>query len=136
KMYPPCGYSPSDPMLDPFYEYCAEKQLPVLIHFGPTSPVLSFEYANPLCLDRAAKRFSNVNFIIAHGAVHYRQEAIAMCRYRPNVYLDVSAFTTIEGGAGWKPVIKKMLDSDINHKVLFGSDWPLTNFSSDYRSLI
>src|SRR5262249_21122080 len=66
KLYPPCGYSPSDERLFPFYEVCAQRRLPVLLHTGPTSPVLQFECAHPSLVDRAALCFPSVNFILAH----------------------------------------------------------------------
>ncbi|MBL7103006.1 MAG: amidohydrolase [Bacteroidales bacterium] len=39
KLYPPLGYFPYDPDLDPIYEYCQEKNLPLLTHCSPFNPV-------------------------------------------------------------------------------------------------
>lgn len=39
KLYPPLGYFPYDPDLDPIYEYCQEKNLPLLTHCSPYNPV-------------------------------------------------------------------------------------------------
>ena len=39
KLYPPLGYFPYDDRLDPIYEYCEEKNLPVLVHCSPYNPV-------------------------------------------------------------------------------------------------
>ncbi len=39
KIYPPLGYFPYDPDLDPIYEYCQEMNLPILTHCSPGNPV-------------------------------------------------------------------------------------------------
>ena len=67
KVYPPCGFSPSDPGLFPFYEICDQYKVPVLVHVGPTSPVLAFSNTRPFEVDEAARPFPEVNFILAHG---------------------------------------------------------------------
>lgn len=120
KIYPPCGYSPSDPMLYPFYEICQQWQIPVLTHVGGTNPSLSFETAAPIFLDKAARDFPNVDFILAHGTVSYVAECAMMCNFRPNVYLDISGYQT-EDISQLTAVMKK----GYRHKVIFGTDWPL-----------
>jgi predicted TIM-barrel fold metal-dependent hydrolase len=120
KLYPPCGYSPSERMLYPFYEICAQRDLPVLSHTGGTSPSLAFETSRPICLDRAALDFPSVNFIIAHGSLSYVEESLMLCAYRPNVFLEVSGFQS-------RPVeaLAPLFARGINHKMIFGTDWPV-----------
>ena len=57
KLYPPCGYSPSDPRLNPYFERCAHYGIPVLIHTGPGWGPLDFTFGSPLLVDRAARDF-------------------------------------------------------------------------------
>lgn len=128
KLYPPCGYRPDSPLLTPFYEVCQELALPVLIHIGPTSPVLSFEEAQPLYVDAPARRYPKVNFILAHAAVNWREQALQLCAYRPNVHLDLS-------GAQNQP-IADLLGGDLTHKIIFGTDWPLNHHRSLNARLI
>jgi uncharacterized protein len=120
KLYPPCGYRLSDKILDPFYEICASYELPVLTHIGATSPVLDFEIALPIYIDRPARDFPGVDFILAHGSVHYPDECAMLCNNRPNVYVDVSGYeaTSVAG-------LNSFFRRGINHKVLFGTDWPI-----------
>jgi len=131
KLYPPCGYSPSDARLYPFYEICAAHQIPVLTHTGPTSPLLSFDLARPILVDQAARDFPNVNFILAHGTGCYAEECIMLCSYRPNVFLDVSGFQTM-------PVenLRHLFSRKIDHKIIFGTDWPLFRLQGDQRSAV
>jgi predicted TIM-barrel fold metal-dependent hydrolase len=120
KVYPPCGYSPSDEAMFPFYEICSSLGLPVVVHVGETSPALAMDTAAPLLVDRAARAFPRVNFILAHAAGPYAAECGMLCRFRPNVYADVSAFQ-----AHCTAALGTVLSSGVGHKVVFGSDWPV-----------
>lgn len=136
KVYPPCGFSPGDPMMYPYYELCAHHQVPVLVHIGPTSPVLSFANASPFDLEPAARAFPRVNFILAHGSAHFADECTMMCRYRPNVYLDFSSYQSCGSTASNNGSIKSIASRGINHKVLFGTDWPVFRLQGDQRTFV
>jgi uncharacterized protein len=136
KLYPPCGYSPSDRSLYPCYELCAAHGLPVLLHIGPTSPALAFSYAHPDLLDQAALDFPGVNFILAHGAVNHPEACASLCAFRPNVYLDVSAFLASTHPQGWQAALASLFKSNLNHKILFGTDWPVFRFSGGHRKVM
>ncbi len=124
KLYPPCGYSPSDESLYPLFEICKQHQLPVLLHTGPTSPTLRFSYASPNLIDKAALDFPDVNFILAHAGANNVEEGRLMCLYRPNVYLDISGFPSSTSPGGWRQSLAELFKAGINHKVIFGTDWP------------
>ncbi|HVR11132.1 MAG TPA: amidohydrolase family protein, partial [Thermoanaerobaculia bacterium] len=136
KLYPPCGYSPSDEGLFPLYEICAQRGLPVLLHTGPTSPALSFAFSSPFHVDEAARRFPTVNFILAHGAVHHVEEAVMLCEYRPNVHMDLSGLQgklAVEGATGY---YSHVFRRGLSHKILFGTDWPLFRLQGDQKSFV
>ncbi|MGW7489039.1 amidohydrolase family protein [Streptomyces sp. NPDC054786] len=120
KLYPPCGYKLSDDLLYPYYEICAEYSLPVLSHIGATSPVLDFEIAQPIFVDKAARDFPGIDFVLAHGSVHYPDECAMLCNNRPNVYVDVSGYEAFGTAA-----LNTLFRRGINHKILFGTDWPV-----------
>ena len=131
KLYPPCGYSPSDRMLYPFYEICAAYGLPVLSHTGGTSPGLRFDTSDPLRIDQAAHDFPRINFILAHASTTYLEQCAMMAAYRPNVYLDVSAYQAMS--------IERLGDlfaRGVNHKIIFGSDWPVFRLQQNQKGLI
>jgi len=135
KVYPPCGFSPSDHGLFPFYEICAEHRLPVVVHIGPTSPALSFSTGYPFLLDEAARAFPGVNFIMAHGSVSFTEECLMMCAFRPNLFLDVSAFQSAPGDGGAE-ALRATVSRGINHKVLFGTDWPVFRLQGDQQTFV
>lgn len=136
KLYPPCGFSPSDPALDPFYELCAAYRVPALVHIGPTSPVLGFATTAPFLLDEAARRFKNVTFILAHGAVSFTEECAMLCNFRPNVFLDLSAFQGAICPGGGPAAVKTAVSRGINHKILFGTDWPVFRMQADQKTYV
>lgn len=131
KLYPPCGYQASDPVLYPFYEVCREYRVPVLVHIGATSPALSFEEARPIYIDKAARDFPEVDFILAHGSVHYPDECAMLCSHRANVFLDVSGFESTESDA-----LGAIFKRGINHKVLFGTDWPIFRLKGTQKQFV
>jgi predicted TIM-barrel fold metal-dependent hydrolase len=136
KVYPPCGFSPSFEGLFPFYELCAQYKAPVVVHIGPTSPALAFDTSNPFLLDEAARKFPNVNFILAHSSVSFTEESAMMGAFRPNIYLDISGYQSSfrTGGAGG--AVKRVVSRGINHKVLFGTDWPVFRLQGDQHSFV
>lgn len=136
KLYPPCGFSPSDPALDPFYELCDAYGVPALVHIGPTSPALGFATTAPFLLDEAARRFPRVKFILAHGAVSFTEECAMLCNFRPNVYLDLSAFQGAICPGGGPAAVKACVSRGINHKILFGTDWPVFRMQADQKTFV
>jgi predicted TIM-barrel fold metal-dependent hydrolase len=136
KLYPPCGYSPSDRSLYPYYEICRERALPVLMHIGPTSPALDFSFGHPSLADAAARDFPDVNFILAHGAVNHVDACTSLCAYRPNVYLDISAFLGSTHPGGWQAALAELFRMNLNHKILFGTDWPVFRYSGGHKKVM
>ena len=131
KLYPPCGYRLSDKILYPFYEVCSAYGLPVLSHIGATSPALEAEPARPIFVDRAAKDFPDVDFVLAHGSVNYVEECAMLINSRPNIYVDVSGY---EGGgvAG----LSRLFSLGLHHKVLFATDWPIFRLQGRQASFV
>ncbi|WP_442604269.1 amidohydrolase family protein [Paenibacillus sp. KN14-4R] len=128
KLYPPCGYSPSDERLDPYYEICSALHLPVLIHTGPTTSALPFTFAHPMEVDGAAWRFPQVNFILGHAGAVYAEEAAMLAQYRPNIYLDLSGFQADVPDGTYKTTMKRFLAKGLGSRLLFGTDWPIHRF--------
>jgi predicted TIM-barrel fold metal-dependent hydrolase len=125
KIYPPCGYTASDPALFPFYEICAARRLPVLVHTGPTSPALSFHESRPFGCDVAAKAFPDAVFILAHASIAFPEECLMMAGFRPNVYLDISGFQKSRETPAGRRDLERVLTAGVAHKILFGTDWPV-----------
>jgi len=136
KLYPPCGFSPSDPALFPYYELCAQHRVPVLLHIGPTAPVLDFTISYPFLVDTAARLFPTVDFILAHGAVSFVEECVMLCRFRPNVYLDISGYQACLGFDPTAAAVRNIVSLGINHKVLFGTDFPVFRLQGEQKDFV
>lgn len=135
KLYPPCGYSPSSESLFPYYEICEHYGLPVLLHTGPTARSLDFGFSRPELIDEASRRFPGVNFILAHGGVSYVDVCVNYAKYRENIYLDIGGFT---GGVyydGWQSHLQRLFRLGVNHKIIFGSDWPISRMSGGLKKI-
>lgn len=131
KLYPPCGFSPSDRALYPFYEIAAAWRIPVLMHVGGTCPDLSFETASPVLLDQAARDFPALDFILAHGSVSYAEDCAMMAAFRPNVYIDVSGYQSAD-----LMFLEQLIRRNFSHKVLFGTDWPFFRLQGSQKSCV
>ena len=59
-----------------------------------------------------------------------------MCSYRPNVYLDTGAFLACSHSGGWQPALAELFRKNINHKILFGTDWPVFRYSGGHRKVM
>jgi len=136
KVYPPCGYYPNDEILKPYYELCSEKRLPVVIHTGPTSPVFKSKYSRIHYIDDIAYEYPRVNFILAHGGVMNVDEAALLCAFRPNVYLDISGYFASLAPAGPIEALRFLFKRKINHKIIFGTDWPIGGFKNTYVNIV
>jgi predicted TIM-barrel fold metal-dependent hydrolase len=136
KLYPPCGYSPSDRRLYPYFEICAQRGLPVLSHTGPGWGPLDFTQGPPLLLDNAARDFPAVNFILGHGGVTHVEEAAYLCWHRPNVYLDISQFHSVLSADGWQTHLNRLFRQGIDHKILFGTCWPAFRMAASLDQLV
>lgn len=136
KVYPPCGFSPSAIELFPFYEICARHHVPVVVHIGPTSPVFGFGMTSPFLIDEAARHFPTVNFILAHGSVSFTEECVMLCKFRPNIYLDISAFQSMQGTTSPAETVRRTVSQGINHKVIFGTDWPVFRLQGNQAGFV
>lgn len=136
KVYPPCGFRPDDPLLFPFYELCDAHAVPVLVHTGGTTPVLPFETSEPLAVDAAARRFPRVPFVLAHAPVGFTEQCIVLCRFRPNVFLDLSGFHVSLQFDGTRQALHALLHAGIGSKILFGTDWPLSRLHGTQADLV
>ncbi|MEU5974460.1 amidohydrolase family protein [Streptomyces sp. NPDC047315] len=136
KLYPLCGYSPSDRRLYPYFEVCRQYGLPVISHTGPGWGPLDFTYGAPLLLDGAARDFPGVDFVLGHGGVTHVDESTYLCAHRPNVHLDISQFHSVLHADGWQAHVRALLRTGISHKVLFGTCWPSYRLSESLTSLV
>jgi predicted TIM-barrel fold metal-dependent hydrolase len=122
------AFAPSDPAFFPLFARITELGIPALFHTGtsglgagmPGGGGVRLEYSRPIHLDALAVEFPSLTIIGAHPSWPWEQEMIAILQHKPNVYNDLS---------GWlpkytPPAVLHEAAGRLNHKFLFGSDYP------------
>jgi uncharacterized protein len=126
-------FDPADEAFIPFYEKLKALELPLLTHAGHE---LSFTHARNELADPLRLRLPldlGVTVIVAHMASSGKNEGqknwerlLEMFDDYPNLYTDISTLTQINRMAALKPAL---LDSRVEGRLLFGTDYPLINIS-------
>jgi len=132
KLYPPMGFAPSDPALNPYLDLCAERGLPILIHTGASLATLDASYGDPRHVAVLAKRRPELKIIMAHGGYNLADRVVREVLECPNVWVDLAGFQVLERTVGSPEAAQAMswaFRPELNRRVLFGSDYPLFHFS-------
>jgi len=129
KMHPAAGFYPTDQVLYPLYEKCADWGVPLLFHTGaqPAAPVY-LDTQRSLFLAEAATRFPDTNFIMAHVAMDLWAEAVMYGKLIPNLYFDLSYHQF--SYASWGPQkfyewVRFLIDECGASKLMWATDTPL-----------
>lgn len=140
KLYPMAQrFHVDDAACDDVYGVCAEKNLPVIIHFGISiNATHDLRYGNPLDLSGPALHYPSVNWIIPHfGAGFFRETLMVAVQYR-NVYVDTSSSNN---WVAWDPqrltvadLFARTLDAVGPERLVFGTDSSF--FPRGYRANI
>jgi uncharacterized protein len=123
------AFFPNDTRFYPLWEKCVELGIPLISHTGqtgvgagtPGGGGLKLKYAHPLHLDDVAADFPELTIIMAHPAVPWQEEQLAVAMHKANVYIDLSGWSP----KYFRPVLVQYANSLLQDKVLFGSDYPV-----------
>ena len=125
KMYP----TQFDPESDEAFRLFARLEsdgLPIVFHQG-TSPSwdASLMYAHPRMMDHVAMAFPGLKIVMAHLGHPWHVDCLAVVRKHANVWADVS-------GQFYRPWsfwngMRLFHEWGVTQKILFASDWPLTD---------
>ncbi len=136
-----------DQIVYPIYELAAAYQVPVLWHFGLLQSAIGAHlglpsqadarYSNPMDLQKAARDFPQVQFIIPHFGAGYFGETLLAAAHCPNISIDTSSAN------GWikylpysldlQGVFARTLQAVGPERLIFGTDssWFPRGFRSD-----
>jgi len=137
KLYP--GYQPfypSDARWMPAYRFAAEHRLPVMIHTGDTySPKGKLKYAHPLHVDDVAVDHPDVHFVICHIGNPWIRDCMEVVYKNANVHTDISGLTLGKFEDRFEVFMRKQVQEMLlygvePHRVLFGTDWPISSVES------
>jgi predicted TIM-barrel fold metal-dependent hydrolase len=123
------NFDPSSELHYPLYDEIQTLGVPAIFHTGQTGIGaglpggfgLKLGLSNPMLLDAVAANFPNLQIVMAHPSVPWQDEAISIATHKANVWIDLS---------GWSPKyfpesLVRQVNSVLQSKVLFGSDFPL-----------
>jgi len=118
-------------VLTPFNDIGRQPALPVSVHTGGSASVFQLDLGYPRLIDKAARDFPDVNFVLSHASTCYTDEALMLCASRPNVYLEVSGYASQPVGR-----VNELFLHGVGHKVVFGTDWPSFRAQGTQRHLL
>ena len=135
----------NDPRYQPLYKLARKYKVPVVFHTGDTYSVDGkLKYTDPLTIDEVAVEYRDVQFVIAHLGNPWIQSAAEVTYKNPNVAVEVSALlignldqqdpAKVEELVT-KPIAWAFTYIEDPSKVMYGTDWPLTDMASYIRAV-
>jgi len=130
KFHPPLqNFDPGDRMAWPLYEVIDHYKLPAIFHTGhsgmgtgmPGGGGIRLKYGQPILVDEVAVAFPDIRIILAHPGWPWTDESLSMALHKPNVFIDLSGWSP----KYFPPQIVRYANTQLGHKFLFGSDYPL-----------
>lgn len=123
------AFFPNDTRFYPLWQKAMELEIPVLFHSGqtgvgsgtPGGGGYKLKYSHPMLLDDVAADFPELTIIMAHPAVPWQEEQLAVVLHKGNVYMDLSGWSP----KYFRPVLLQYIRSILQDKALFGSDYPV-----------
>jgi len=123
------GCEPGDRTAYPIYEVIAEHKLPAIFHTGHSGMGsgmrggggVRLKYGQPMLVDDVAVDFPDMKIILAHPSWPWVDESLSMALHKENVFIDLSGWSP----KYFQPQIIQYANTQLRHKMLFGSDFPL-----------
>lgn len=135
KLHPKFGFKSNCTELEPVYKLCLDYKLPVTIHTEPLKTI-GFIKNDLYNIYRVAKRYSQINFILAHTGYLLSQPIIRRIASLPNVFLDLSGYYwEFKRKKNTYNALKYIFTEKYNHKILFGTDWPINNLMTTLKDM-
>lgn len=128
------NYHCMDERMQPVYEYCEKRGIPILIHQGTTFPRRApLKYSLPIQLEDVALKYPELRIVIAHMGHPWIDDTVVLIRKQPHVYSDISALYY----RPWQFYngLMSAVEYGAHHKLLLGSDYPFTTPGETIRQL-
>jgi predicted TIM-barrel fold metal-dependent hydrolase len=123
------AFEPNDRRHYPLWAELEDLGVPALFHTGqtgigsglPGGRGIKLRYSDPMLLDDVAADFPGLTIVMAHPSVPWQDAAIAVAQHKANVFIDLSGWSP----KYFPPQLVRAANTQLKHKVLFGSDYPL-----------
>ncbi len=134
KLVPPCQkFDISDKKYDPLWKKMVDLDVPLWTHGGhqvSTSGSVA-KYGHPMLVDEMAMRHEDLTIIIGHMGTPWFWDTYSVVLRHPRVYVDISAHPNLYSYFPWDAYT----NDNIENKVLFGSDHPLTHWNKYFPAI-
>lgn len=133
--------APDDPRMEPYWALAAKYDVPVAVHTGrgpgpgqgprdeTCCPGYNEAYGNPDRLRPVLAKHPGLRVILQHFGAgdppahsYFFEEAIALLRDHPSVYVDMTIMNSIAPAPAHEAVLKSLVDAGFGDRILFGSD--------------
>jgi uncharacterized protein len=118
------------------------KNITAIFHCGDclnTVKGAKLKYAHPLGIDEVAVDYPDQKIVMAHMAYPWHRDAAEVCYKNANVYSDISGFVygdfSILDKVKFQQTINEFMFIAGSEKLLFGTDWPISNQDSYVKVL-
>jgi predicted TIM-barrel fold metal-dependent hydrolase len=125
----------------PLYQACSELNIPVLLHAGLSwVPGGLAHYSQPLYMEEVIQDFRQVNFILAHFAWPWVNEAVMLALKYSNLYLDTAILYSGTPRDAFQKVLAEQVGLEVikcslkNH-IVFGSNYPRVDIRRTVRGM-
>jgi predicted TIM-barrel fold metal-dependent hydrolase len=117
---------PDDSRLDPIYDHCAARGIPVTVTISMELVRLvshPYAFASPLPLYNVARRFPKLDIVIAHAAWPAVQEVLGLAFAFPNIWLSPDLYM-VGKDVPFAAEFVKAANLYLADRVMFGTGYP------------
>jgi predicted TIM-barrel fold metal-dependent hydrolase len=104
----------------PYYTLAADLEVPVAMQAGASGGMTPSECGRPIGIDRPALYFPDTRFVLSHTGWPWVDEAIAMARKFPNVFIGTASYPPRR----WPDALVEFVRGAGRDKTLFGTNFP------------
>jgi len=123
------GFDPQSEALAPLWAALETLGVPIIVHTGQTGVGagtpggygFKTRYSNPMLLDDVLADHPRLQIVLAHPSVPWVDEQISVATHKANAWIDLSGWSP----KYFPPQLVRAANSYLQHKVLFGSDFPV-----------
>jgi predicted TIM-barrel fold metal-dependent hydrolase len=126
KLYPPSGFSPTDPVCDPIYAAVVDAGALLMVHTGRQTFPFDLQYGRLEPYGNVQRRFPSLRLVLGHsGHPLWGPEAVAVAAGHTSTYLEVSGWGSEVGRypAAVRAFLHAAWEQVGPGRVLFGSDF-------------
>jgi predicted TIM-barrel fold metal-dependent hydrolase len=115
----------------PYYELCAEHEVPFVMQAGASGGDFAHESGHPSAIVGPATAFPTVSFVLSHTGAPWVDETIVVATEHPNVHIG----TATHPPRRWPAELVAFIRGAGRHKTLFGTGFPLTGHARSLAQL-